>query len=250
MDSDLVTGADIVADAIREFNGVDLGGSLEAAQVQFGLRKLNRLISTWKTERLFVRTISIHEHDLAAGISSYSIGPQGDFAQNMPRDIESWSAVYGDHEYSRCKPVDALAWQAIPDKHQSADYPQILYFDKTKDASGRGRVWVWPVPAVAAVKLLLYAWVPPIDRIESNQKYRFEDGYERMVVSGLAAELAATGGWDVDRDTFERLQRVATEAKAMVKRGNTTRRTAQIPVEWQVGVRRGGHYNIYSDSSH
>lgn len=81
-----VTAQQLVSDALRMLGVHGTGQTLEADDVQVGLRMLNELIDAWGTQRLTMPALVRTVVPLTVGQTVYTIGVGGDI--DIPRPTE------------------------------------------------------------------------------------------------------------------------------------------------------------------
>ena len=245
-------GQDLLIEAIYELGITDPTQTPEASQLKHAQAKAHAMLDSWATERLFIRGPSIKDYNLIAGTQVYTIGPGGDFDQEPPERIESWSVLDpAGYERDRGRPVDIREWQRIHDKaSRTSDYPRLAFYDRKFDESGHGTIRFWPIPSTG-YSVRLYQFLPEIRTIDPAAFYVLPEGYERAIVKNLALEMAPAYGAGAIISPL--LIQQAQESKAAVKRSNIRSRPAAMLSDFMIGSERSsGHgrgYDIETDSS-
>lgn len=138
------------------------------------LRILNRMLSSWNTERLNIYAVARALHTLVAGQSVYTIGPDGDFDVAKPIRIERAGLIRSGSE------------EEIPYEVLSLDrYRNGLtgvYLDNAHPVS---TLRVNPEPADADV-LVLYTWTPISAFASVEDEIELPEGYEEALTYNLA----------------------------------------------------------------
>lgn len=134
------------------------GESLSASQAQDGLRRLNNMISGWRTQYGTVLSIDRNVFDLTADKQTYTIGPGGDFNVARPLTISAAGLLLNGQtdvapvEISRPVITDA-AYQSIQIKSLSNDQFTVVYYNPKYPL---GEIFLWPMPDVNTNQLVLY----------------------------------------------------------------------------------------------
>lgn len=209
-----MTGRDLITASLRLIGVLAPGESLEASEATDGLASLNRMVSSWSTERLLVFANVREEFTLTPGVQTYSIGVGATFNTARPQQIEAagievQSAPTAEH------PVKILTmreWAKITDKETQASIPTGVYPEGTYPNETLN---VYPVPAEAH-KLVIYSWKPLTAIYTLDTAVSFPPGYEEALIYNHALRLAPEYG----RMVPDAVALVAQESKANLKRMN------------------------------
>lgn len=243
------TGLQIITDALQDLGVLDATETPESQDVTLGLRRLNQWIGTLALHRQLIFEVRREVFVLAQGVASYTIGPGATWNTVRPVWIDGVSFILDATEadpveVTRRKPWTTQEFQAIPVKSTTGPIPNGLYCDMAFSASGHATVTVYPVPSTAVARAVLYIPRPLQQFADSTSTYVMPDGFELMLVKGLAVQLQRPYGKTADPGLIEE----AREAMDAIKRAYWRPRLMRMPVEaLAVGGGAGGRYNIYTD---
>lgn len=182
---------DTIQDALIEIGALAVGEAMEAADAQFGLRTLNRMIERWNSEHLMMYTLSITTLVLTPGKQTYTLGTGGDF--NIPRPVKTdmISVVpFGTIVEIPLRELTDPEWRAIAVKSTPSQFPTQVWFDGNVPFNG---VNFWPVPTTAC-SIKLYSWGRILVFTDLNTSLQFPDGWEEAIVTNLALMLSSSYG--------------------------------------------------------
>jgi hypothetical protein len=89
------TANDVITPAFADCGLIAENDTLEAAQAQDGLARLNRFISQLKTQEFSVPFIGREVFEITANQNTYTIGPGGDFDTQRPQLIRGAGLILG-----------------------------------------------------------------------------------------------------------------------------------------------------------
>jgi hypothetical protein len=237
------TPQSLITSALRLIGVLGSGETPSAAEAQDSLQILNSMVDSWQTERLMLHVVERQTFSLVASQANYTIGDGGDFDVDRPMKIERASYL----DTTQTSPVEqriklltsAQRWREVMVKDLESTVPQVVYYETTYPL---GTVYVWPVPSVATVDLVLYIPTSLSSFADLTTQYDFPPGYEEALKYNLALRLAPE--WE--RPPNPVVVELARESKALVKRANIVpqelRYSADVP-----GMGRRGRYNIWAD---
>lgn len=213
----MATVLEHISDALTELGVLADGEVPTAAQAAHGLRTLNRLVDQWKAERLQIYVIRRSGWAMTSGVPSYSVGTGGTF--NIPRPMtidhvsvmDSTQGTAGLEYPLRQLTEDERA--AIPDKLLPAPLPQAWYYDTTFPLAF---LRFYPAPTSSTLLAMIYAPEAVATFAAISTAVSLPPGYERLIVKGLAVELAPS----YEKQPDPNLIRQAMDAKAVVKASN------------------------------
>jgi hypothetical protein len=240
-----VTDTELILDAYKMLGVVPhVATSMDAGVQAVGQRTLRRLISSWATQSLTMYAWSRNTYPLQSGVSEYTLGPGGDFSQPVPLAIDLWSIIPNRNdaqllELPRRRPLTIEQWQHIAVKETESSYPSKLYWDKSRDGSGRTTLTVYPVPNTDDADLVLYGQTA-VEQMSPGTEYTFPDAYESALVNNLAVRLKT---FYPDAQLDQSVYRLADTELHLLKRSNWTPGQLFDTAPWK----RGGEYNIYTD---
>lgn len=222
----MTTASDLLNDALL-LAGV---GSAEQAQdnpsFQNALRVANRLIDSWSNEYLLLFDVTPDSFTMTAAQASYSTSLltqrplRLDYAYLRQSNIDYPLELIGAKQYAD---ISVKSQSSLPAKlYYNPDYPN-------------GTLYFFPAPSTAYQCFIGYYPALP-SFTDSTTVVSLPKGYERMIVSNLAVELAPYFGREVPASVGV----MAIESKASIKRTNYPR--DMLKVDTPVGQ---GLFNIY-----
>jgi hypothetical protein len=209
-----MTGRDLVAASLRLIGAIAPGESPEASEATDGLYALNRMISSWSTERLLIYAQVREEFTLTPGQAAYTMGSGANFDSSRPISIEKasiQSLTSPAIEY----PIRILSqaqWAEVVLKGMQSTIPTDLFAEGTYPNE---TINLYPVPSEAN-RLVLYTHKPLTEIASLDTSISFPPGYERALVSNGALELAPEYG----KAASAELVRMADDSRAAIKRAN------------------------------
>jgi hypothetical protein len=187
--------------------------AMEASEAQDGLDTLNALIASWAGERLTLYHTPRLDVPLIPGQGTYTWGTGGAIPAPRPLSLEG-AVLRVDETDWPVEVVSQTAYeQGIMHKAQTSPMPCLVYYEP---AYPLGVLHVWGVPEVPAT-LGLFPVVPLPGFASIDTVVSLPEGYERLLVTGLAIELCPMYGKEVSPT----LAAMYAESKANVKRGNS-----------------------------
>lgn len=211
----MATVLETITDAMRDIGAVALEETPTAAEIQFGLRKLNKLTSTWNTENLMVYAVKQETFPIVGTQPSYTMGLGGDFDTARPDRIVYINVVdVSGNEYG----VRLVKWdefETIRAKYVTSPIPQVAYVSYDMPLAV---IQMWPIADDASYNIQVGSWVqiPQFTTLPTN--IILPSGYDRALQYNLSLELCPAYG----REPSSALVSLAMDSKAQVKRINTT----------------------------
>lgn len=185
---------------------------MDATEAQDGLDTLNALVASWGTERLFLFHIPRIDVLLVPGQATYTWGPGGAIPSARPLRLEGavlrvdqmdWPvAVLSQTEYE----------QGVTLKGLESTYPCSVYYETSYPL---GVLHVYFVPQMPYT-LGLFPVVPLTAFASIDATLELPQGYERLLIYGLAADLSPSYGKEISPT----IAAVLAESKAAIKRVN------------------------------
>lgn len=241
---------DLVSLALRQLGIGAQGTTPGAADIADGVFHLNMMLAQWQRRRYLVPSLAEYTV-VSTGMSSYAVGPDGDFPMNSrPAQIESAFVRYLGNG---AQPVVAGDFSAMDFaaadffvSFDGVDQPTLLYdyplglIESREDYNGigiknlstwprtayyspdvpNGTLYVWPLPAVGLWEIHIFCTAPLQSGLGPDDPLVVAPEYWDAIMWNLAARLAPSYGQPAD-------QTVVTLARAAL---NTLRNAnAQIP---------------------
>lgn len=190
----------IITAAIGEINAVAAGESPTAAELSFGLDKLNRLIDAWNAERLAIYTQNFTQYTLVPNLSPHTIGPTGNtptptFTCQGTRPVKILGANLVINTSSPSYNIqinirDADWWLMQSVQGLTTTYPTDLYYEPDWP---NGSLYFWPVPTTAyPVQLETLTNLGSFPTLGTT--FTLPPGYWDAIVYNLALSLCPSFG--------------------------------------------------------
>jgi hypothetical protein len=220
-----ITARVLVEDALQDCGVLDPVETMTAEQADHGLRTLNRIIDSWRANRLFVFAVT----DVSATFSGATATVGASLTVNTDAPIRFLPGCYyvRDGESFPLVEWTAEQYSAVLTKAASGD-PEAFYFDRKIP----GTVTVWPVPATAPTyhfmvmsKLSAFA--------DLDTAYSLPDGYQEALHYSLCERLPTAYSMQVDPANAAHARR----AVAVIRRNNV-----RVPI--LDAVDKSSHPNI------
>lgn len=246
-----ITARDIIQSALVMTGTLSQGESPAPGDVNDAFRRLNRMVSGWKNQRLTMTGEEINDYALVGSQSEYWIGPGGDFNQFRPTFLEYCGLVLTNTTPDTEIKVPIITvkdWSYQSVKDQTSTQPTQVYYDTTFQTTGlhagQSKLIFWPVPTdVNSVRL--YCPKPIAEFADLSTAYTLPEGYEDALEYNLAVRLIQAGMGL--REHLSDIVPMARETLGIIKRANVRPVTASIdPALWpsQPGWNwRTGDYN-------
>lgn len=238
----------IIASALQLIGVLDPLESPTTADTQTGLRLLNGMLSSWRTERLITWATARQTFTLVANQQTYTIGTGGDFNVDRPNWLPAAGLILTNQTPPIEIPLEILTvkdWWLTGLKTLASTQPVRVYYDygqpQTGSNAGRGTLTFWPVPQIAyGIALYLPAMLSEFADLSTD--YTFGDGYVIALEYNLAVLLARPNGREAPGDTAS----LARSFKAQIKRANV--RQTDLSVDPALRPSPGVLYNWRSDT--
>lgn len=242
-----MTYRDLITAAFKRIGVVGAGQTPSAEDAADGLLRLNALLDSWATERLFVPSVTRTTWTMVSGTSAYTVGSGGDV--NIARPVFVQDIRFQDTNQSPTleMPLEQLTDQGYANialKTQTARYPTSVYYNPTFTGSGYATITFWPVPTLSTLQGVIYAPTTLVQVASLDTTVSLQPGYQWMLQENLAVLMAPEWGVQVPPE----LRESAITAKANIKRANI-RLVEQATMEGNYFGRDGGIYNIYADQN-
>lgn len=194
-----MTAQDIVYAAFTELGVKPPDQPLAAEPAAWGFDKLNRLIDTWATRRLFVYAINHNTYSMptvplvTASPQYWSIGPTGaDITATRPVRIEDANVVLTQSSPYTFIPLpvintDDFANLRVPTL--TSTIPTKLYY---QPAWPNGRLFPWPFPTTLSNQLQLFTWNQIAQFTSAFDTFTLPPGYWDAIVFSLAESMLPT----------------------------------------------------------
>lgn len=232
-----MTAQDLIQSALILTGALAQGESPSNGDAQDALRRLNRLVSGWKNQRLTCWVTSRNVHSLVGSQQQYTIGDGGDFDQPRPQFLSYAGLILTDTNPDTEIPLQVYTvkdWWLQSVKAQTSTQPTAIYYESNFPASGAnaglGTVYVWPVPTEVN-DIALYCPLALDEFATLTTSYALAPGYEDALEYNLAVRLIQAGMGL--REHLSDIVPMAKETLGIIKRANVQPVTASIdPALW------------------
>ncbi len=211
-----------------------------------GLKVLNAMVDTWKSERLMVYAILRTAFNLIADKATYTIGESGvpDIALERPERIERAGYIFTTSTPNLETPLKILTpeeWAAIRLKGMTCTIPGGLYYQPTVP---NGILTPWPTPTSGG-KIAIYTWQTVNQFAAVTDPVVLAPAYQEAMEYNLAIRLAARFP---ERQKLSQLSiDLARQALAKLKTINAPElKMATERAAGGVGARTG-HWSIFTN---
>lgn len=232
---DAIKAASVMAGLLAQ------GEELPAAEVEYGLSRLNDMIDIWSIDRLAIpRRERLGPYPLVVGTSSYLIGPGVTWdAAVRPMWIDAAGLIdvlVGDDLELPMKILTIKEYARIPIKTLRSTLPRSLFYDKTY-LNGAGTINIYPTPDEAN-QIVIYAPIAVQEFINTTDTLALPPGYRMAIISNLAV-LLVLGTDDVDSAVAS----LANASYAAIKSGNVEAHMDPMVCDNGMLFRGSGHFN-------
>ena len=201
----MTTALDLIQDAAAEIGEYADDTPLSAADAQRMLRRLQRMLDSWATERLMVYTVGQETFAMTPGTASYTTAS---LAAGRPVAVESVFVRSGNEDTPVILTRDKSQYDDIPDK-TTTGLPELCYYDA---GFATGTFYFWPAPVVAYTAVVTSRRVLT-GTLALATTVALPPGYELAIVTNLAVQSAPLFGGQASADTKE----LARSSKAALK---------------------------------
>ena len=232
-----MTAQDLIRDALIMTGALAQGESAGPGDVQDAFRRLNRMVSGWKNQRLTCFVTEENVYPLVGSQQEYTIGPGGDFDQFRPQFLSYCGLILTNvtpNVEVKVPIVTVKDWSYQSVKGLSSTLPTRVYyytqFPSSGADAGLGKLIFWP-KLTQANSIRLYCPKPITEFATLTTDYSLPPGYEDALEYNLAVRLIQAGMGL--REHLSDLVPMARESLAIMKRANIQPVTASIdPALW------------------
>lgn len=210
----VLTGRDLVTDALLEINVYDALDEPSPQDAAFVLRKLNRILDNWNAERPAVYADQFVSYTLTPALSPHTIGPSGTWVvTSRPVSIEGASLIFTTLNNPRVGITlrNAAWYNALTIPSLSTQLPTDLYYEPDWP---NGKLFFYPVPS-AAYQVVLWTRIV-LATLGLNDAFTLPPGYQDAITLTLAEDIAPT----FEKPIQASLKEKAKEARARIFSNN------------------------------
>lgn len=207
----MATYADMVNQALAEIGSYAQGQVTSAADMQFCLTKLNRIIDSWNAKRRTIYSKDFTTYTLIPNHQPHTIGPTGDFAvTSRPIQILNANIVLAGTNPPVNSPLnlrDDDWWAKNLVQSLTSGLPTDLYYNT---AFANGQLFLWPISTVAHGLQLETLFI--LNQVLQGTTINLPPGYNDALTYTLAENLAGSFGKALTPD----LMRLARDSRATI----------------------------------
>lgn len=197
------TATEIIKDALVLIGGLEDDETPTAAQAQYALRALNRMVKAWSAKPIKVWNWVDGSLPLVPGQSVYTIGLAGDLNIDRPIRIENVRRVVDGVE-SEIRIASRDEYLAQPSK-DSQGKPVYVYYDSQLDL---GKLYIWPTPDAAdEIRFSYRSYIQDFDQLNDDPYFPAE--WLEALVYNLAVRLMPM--YEVSGEDALRIERLAAQ---------------------------------------
>jgi hypothetical protein len=203
----MATVLDIITDALAEIGVASPGETVSPEDEALGLKKLNRLISSWTAEKLAIAGITVIDFS-SGGSETYTFGAGGTGSTTRPVAIVAVGVVNSNRSQV-VRMVDAGQYNDVLDKSRAGLFAEVGYYNA---GFPLGTLYLSPKPTAAGT-VRVHAIAPVAAYSTITDTVTVAPGVERALVSGLAMDLVPSYGAPGGAPQIQALAMLAKEAK-------------------------------------
>jgi len=188
------TGTDIVTDALFAIGAMGQGDSLQNADAQICLRRLNRMLDAWSTVKEMCFETFFDSFSLIGGVQGYSSTL---LSSGRPLEVNEIRVQLNNVDY----PVELIGdeeWSKIPYKLVQA-LPRKCWIDT---GYPNNTFNFYPIPE-QTYTCYVGERRPLTNAITLSTTISFPPGYEKALVDNLAVDVASTFGRQVSPELMQ-----------------------------------------------
>lgn len=210
----VLTGRDLVTDALLEINIYDALDTPSPQDAAFVLRKLNRILDNWNADRAAVYADQFQAYTLTPALSPHTIGPSGTFVVTQrPVSLEGVTLLLPTVNSPQITiSIRDQAWyRSLSIPSLSTQQPTDVYYDPTWP---NGKLYFYPVPN-AAYQVVLWTRIV-LATLGLNDAFTLPPGYQDAITLTLAEDIAPT----FEKPVAPSLAKKAQEARERIFTNN------------------------------
>lgn len=217
------TAVEIIEDALAELGVHADEEPLQPADLQRGLRALNRLFKAWQADGVMVWTLTEGTLTLAQGDYDYAFGSGGAFT-TVPFDIAECRIVRSGSSLPMLR-LSRDEYYALP-RRDIQGYPTQFYYDRQRSG---GTLYVWPAPDALGGELEFTYQRIIMDVDDGANDFDLPQEWHDAIVLNLAKRLL--GPYSMDGTaTAARIAAEAEKAYLVVKGSNLGEGMASVRI--------------------
>jgi hypothetical protein len=232
----------LIQDALEEIGVGNPGDLTSAADIQLGLRVLDRMLNAWAADETTLAVSNRVTATIPSGTSTMTIGPLGTINTQRPVWIDTINYVVPGSTPPVEVPMGRMTdqqYQALSIKTLSSSLPTQYYY-QTSVTSVLGSIFFWPT-VDQNVDVVLYLPAAVSEPTTLTTVLTVPPGYQDAIHYDLAYRLCGPFG----RPIPDGLPQLRQNALMVMKRPN--QEPMILGVDQALVPSYGGAYNVLSD---
>jgi len=237
-----VTYRQLIQDALEEIGVGNPGDDVQAADLQLGLRVLDRMLNAWAADEMTLAVTNRVAATVPSGTSTLTIGPGGTINTQRPVYIDVINYLIPASSPPVEVPMGAMTdqqYDALSIKTLGSSLPTLYYY-QTSITSLLGSLFLWPT-VTQNVDIVLYLPASVAEPATLTTTVTVPPGYRDAMHYDLAYRLCGPFG----RPIPDGLPQLRQNALMVMKRPN--QEPMILSVDQALVPSYGGAYNVLSD---
>jgi hypothetical protein len=208
----VITGLDLVTDALLAWNIVAAGDPLENGDAVYVLRTLNRILDDWNADRSAVWADNFVPFTLVPSLSPHTIGAAGTWVTpQRPQRLADASLTLPGGSQTPIRVRDAAWYAALSSPLLTSPIPTDVYYEPDWPT---GQLFFYPIPTAAYAVVLRTRVV--LARLALVDAFTLPPGYRSALTLTLQEEIAES----YEQVVTTRLEKAARTARARIFTAN------------------------------
>lgn len=208
----VLTGLDLVTDALLAWNIVAAGDPLENGDAVYVLRTLNRILDDWNADRAAVWADNFTSFTLTPSLSPHTIGAAGTWVtpQRPQRIVTATLTLPGGSQV----PIgvrDAAWYASLSSPTLTSPMPTDVYYEPDWPT---GKLFFYPIPTTAYAVAICTRVV--LARLALVDAFSLPPGYRSAITLTLQEEIAES----YEKTISSQLEKRARQARARIFAAN------------------------------
>ena len=182
----MATAGDVITRALQ-LNGIHGPGKVpNDDDFATGLASLNSLVDSWRNDKLMCWAERVESITLAAGTSTYTVGPGGTLNTDRPVEIDGAYITQGATSYPILRQLSEQEYAAIGLKGATSSWPEAILFRPDYPLAS---IIVYPVPTMTTT-LNIITRKPFTGFSSITDNVALPPGWQKALEFNLAIDLA------------------------------------------------------------
>lgn len=242
----MATYQDLITASLKRIGIVGAGQTPAPEDSADALLRLNAMLDSFATERLFIPSITRTTWTIVSGTAAYTVGSSGTVNIARPVYVQNINFIDTSQDPDLEMGLTMLTDQAyanVPQKAATSPFPTCYYYNPTFTSTGYATITFVPVPTSTTLLGVIYHPATLAQVTALTTTMTLQPGYQWFLQEQLACACAPEWGVAISPD----LRESAREAKSNIKRANI-RIVEQATFEGNVLGGYGRPYSILSDT--